>query len=276
MAATPRISIIVSHFDRRRCLSEALDSIAAQTRRDFEVIVVSDAGPRGSAAVVEAFAAAHAGAFTARFVRRELNGGVAATRNTGVAAAEGTLIAYLDDDDRWRPSHLAELVRALERTPDAALAYGDAEVQRLEPIDARGGRAPDGDLDPWTWRVAARLPLAVPFAVDDLRRDDFIVPGGMLHPRALYDAVGPFDESLYVSDDWDWLLRVLAARGPGAFVRAPLPVVDVRIWSAAGANLSADSGARRRAALATIEQRHGTPPLAPKTFWEVAETYAAR
>ncbi len=276
MAAAPRISIVVSHFDRRRCLLEALDSIAAQTRRDFEVIVVSDAGPRASAAIVEAFASAHAGAFAARFVRREVNGGVATTRNTGVAAAQGTWIAYLDDDDRWRPTHLEELARILERTPAAGLAYGDAEVQRLVPVDARAGRAPDGDLDPWAWRIAARLPLAVPFDVDDLRRDDFIVPGGMLHTRALHAEVGPFDESLHVSDDWDWLLRVLATRGPGAFVRAPVPVVDVRIWGAAGANLSADFGARRRAALATIEHRHGTPPLEPKTFWEVAETYARR
>jgi hypothetical protein len=43
-----------------------------------------------------------------------------------------------------------------------------------------------------------------------------------------------------------------------------------------GANLSADRGARRRAALDAIEQRHGTPRLEPKTFWQVAETYARR
>ena len=97
----------------------------------------------------------------------------------------------------------------------------------------------------------------------------------MLHTRALYDTVGPFDEALYVSDDWDWLLRALATVGPGGFVRAPVPVVDVRIRGGT-TNLSADFGERRRAALATIERRHRTPPLVPKTFWEVAEGYAAR
>ena len=285
MSAAPRVSIVVSHFDRRRCLRQALDSIAAQTWRDFEVIVVSDAGPAASAAVVAAFAAAHAGAFAVRFIRREINGGVAATRNTGVRAARGTLVAHLDDDDLWRPGHLAALVRALDRAAGAALAYGDADVLRMEPLspgDGRGGRAPDGDLDPWGWRVAARLALAVPFSATDLASDDFIVPGGMLHTRALYDAVGPFDETLYVSDDWDWLLRVFAAIGPGGFVRMAETVIEVRIWSPPAAstgsspNLSADFGDRRRAALAAIERRHGTPPLAPKTFWEVATTYAAR
>ncbi len=127
----------------------------------------------------------------------------------------------------------------------------------------------------------------MPFDPADLARDDFIVPGGMLHGRALYDRVGPFDEALFVSDDWDWLLRVLALEGAGAFARLAEEVVVVRIVTGsagasgggaggAGANLSADFGARRRAALAVIEQRHKTPPLMPKTFWEVAETYAAR
>ena len=248
-------------------------------------MVVSDAGPESSRALVEAFAQAHAGAFDARFVRRERNGGVAATRNTGVEAARGELVAWLDDDDLWLPDHLGLLVRAIDG--GAGLAYGDAEVWRMEPLEAGGGGAggagfAGGAIDPVAWRVAGRRALAVPFSAEDLRRDDFIVPGGMLHARALVEAIGPFDETLYVSDDWDWLLRLLAARGPAAFVRVPAPVVCVRIWDAGGAggaggaNLSSDFGARRRDALATLERRHGTPPLEPKTFWEVAGTYAGR
>lgn len=279
-ARAPRVSVVVSHFDRRRCLREALGSIAAQTWRDFEVIVVSDAGPESSRAVVEAFAAAHAGAFEVRWERRADNGGVAATRNSGAALARGALLAWLDDDDAWRPGHLAALVRALEGRSGAGVAYGDAEVQLLAPVVAGGsGRAADGDLDPAAWRVAGRRRLAVPFSAADLAREDFIVPGGMLLTRALLDAVGRFDESLFVSDDWDWLLRALAHAGPGAFVRAAGTVIDVRIRGAvgeAGPNLSADASARRREALDAIERRHGTPRLEPKTFWEVAGTYGAR
>ena len=114
--------------------------------------------------------------------------------------------------------------------------------------------------------------LAVPFDRDDLARDDFIVPGGMVHRRALYEKVGPFDETLYVSDDWDWLLR---ASRVTEFARLPRVVVNVRIRTD-GANLSALPDSRRRAALDTIERRHGTPHLEPKTFWEVAQTYTRR
>lgn len=275
----PRVSVLVSHFDRRRCLAQALASIAAQTWRDFEVVVVSDAGPVSSRAGVEAFAASHAGAFEVRWVHRGDNGGVAATRNTGVAAARGELLAWLDDDDLWRAGHLAALVRAFDtgRDSGAALAYGDAEVWRMEPRARETG--PPGNLDPAAWRVAERRALAVPFDATDLARDDFIVPGGMLVPRRLLDTVGPFDESLFVSDDWDWLLRALAAIGPEGFARAPETVIDIRIWGAigeGGPNLSADASARRQDALATIERRHGTPRLVPRTFWEVAGIYAAR
>ena len=241
------VSVVVPHYDRRAWLSEALASISAQTFRDYEVIVVSDAGPPFEAPE------------GVRIVRRPVRGGVAAVRNTGIRAARGARIAYLDDDDLWEPRHLEVLSRAIDR--GAQVAYGDARIARLEPTHGQPPRA---------WPVLDELVLAVPFDRDDLARDDFVVPGGMMHTRALYDRIGPFDEGLFVSDDWDWLLR---AAEVSDFVRVPEVVITVRIH---GDNLSALQDARRRQALDTLEARHGTPHLEPKTFWEVAQTYAAR
>ena len=242
----PAVSVVVSHYDRRAWLPEALASIASQTFRDYEVIVVSDAGPPVDVPA------------DVRVVRRSARGGVAAVRNTGIAAARGARITYLDDDDLWEPRHLECLSAALDQ--GASLAYGDARIVRL-------GR---GEGAPRTWPVLEQLVLAVPFDHDDLARDDFVVPGGMMHTRALYDEVGSFDESLFVSDDWDWLLRAVRVT---EFVRVPEVVITVRIH---GDNLSALQDPRRRQALDTLETRHGTPHLEPKTFWEVAKTYAAR
>ena len=240
------ISVVVSHYDRSEWLPEALASVSAQTFRDFETIVVSDAGPP-----VAAFSGV-------RVVRRSKRGGVAAVRNTGIASASGDRIAYLDDDDLWEPSHLERLSAALDA--GASLAYGDARVVRLSPA---GG-------PPCTWPVLEQLPLAVPFDRDDLARDDFVVPGGMMHTRELYDRIGPFDERLFVSDDWDWLLRAAQVTD---FVRVPENVITVRIH---GDNLSALGDPRRRESLDALQARHHTPFLQPKTFWEVAQTYAAR
>jgi glycosyltransferase involved in cell wall biosynthesis len=259
----PRVSVVVSHYDRQALLVEALASIAAQTYRDFEVIVVNDHGA-DSRELVEEFAAraaTAAGPLRVRYDYRTANGGVAATRNRGVAMAEGELIAYLDDDDLWLPDHLEGLVGLLDSRPDSGLAYGDAEIWRMEWLASDNGTGGG-------WRKTATRMLAVPFDTDRLRRDDFIVPGGMLNRRSLYDSVGPFDEGLYVSDDWDWLLR---AAGSGNFVRLARVVVTVRIWPDR-TNLSAQFGERRLSALREIERRHGTPVLEPKTFWEVAET----
>jgi glycosyltransferase involved in cell wall biosynthesis len=162
----PRVSVVVSHYERQALLVEALDSIAAQSYRDFEIVVVNDAGA-DSEAVVRDAAARHPG-LVVRYQRQPVNRGVAATRNAGVALADGELIAYLDDDDLWRRHHLASLVGALDAHPDAALAYGDAEIWRMEC-----DHAPRVD----EWRCAARRTLAVPFDLDHLRRDDFVVPG---------------------------------------------------------------------------------------------------
>lgn len=264
--------MVVSHYDRLPWLREALASIRAQTFTDYEIVVVNDAGPR------DAEAEKLADSFGARHVCRPANGGVAATRNTGVREARGALVAYLDDDDLWRSRHLEGLVSLLDARPEVEIAYGDAEVWRIEPPDAARASLPgstSADASPAAWRTLDRLVLAVPFDLDDLKRDDFIVPGAMVHRRAFYDRVGPFDETLYVSDDWDWLLRAHKIAGTNAFARLPEVVTTVRIVAGAG-NLSYDFGERRLAALGEIERRHGTPPLAPKTFWEVAETYAAR
>jgi O-antigen biosynthesis protein len=261
-----RVSIVVSHFDRQVLLAEALESIAAQTYRDFEVIVVNDHGA-DSRAIVDAFAARAAAShspFPVSYDYRPANVGVAATRNRGIALAQGELIAYLDDDDLWRSQHLAGLVGLLDERRDCRLAYGDAEIWRMAHAPSDGGTTNGHDAP------AGIRTLAVPFSEDALRQDDFIVPGGMLHSRSLYQAVGPYDESLFVSDDWDWLIR---ASSVASFVRLPRIVVTVRIWPDGG-NLSASADPRRRAALAEIEHRYGTPPLVPKTFWEVAETYA--
>lgn len=261
-----RVSVVVSHFDRQPLLLEALDSIAAQTYRDFEVIVVNDHGA-DSRSLVEDFAARSAGGASpipVRYDYRPANAGVAATRNRGVALATGEFIAYLDDDDLWRPHHLHGLVKTLDARLDCALVYGDAEIWRMERVSLGMSGADAGE----GWRPAAFRTLAVAFDSEELRRNDYIVPGGMMHRRSLYDAVGPFDERLYVSDDWDWLLRVDAA---SAIAHLPQVVVTVRIWPDGG-NLSARVNPQRLAALAQIERRHKTPRLEPKTFWEVAET----
>jgi glycosyltransferase involved in cell wall biosynthesis len=104
----PLFSVVIPTYGRPRWLSEAIDSVMAQTVDGFELIVVDDASPEP----VEV-----AGHPRIRLVRRERNGGAASARNTGVEAARGRYVTFLDDDDVYTPERLALGQRGIELGP---------------------------------------------------------------------------------------------------------------------------------------------------------------
>src|SRR5262245_44483077 len=103
----PRVSVIVPTYQRKTIVPEAVDSVLAQTMPSFEVVVVDDGSTDGTA---EALASRYANEPRVRVVRRE-NGGAAAARNTGVAAARAEAIAFLDSDNVYLEHHLETALR---------------------------------------------------------------------------------------------------------------------------------------------------------------------
>ena len=116
-----KVSAIVPVYNGEPWLSEALDSIKNQTKPVHELIVVDDGSTDRSAEI-----AAEAGA---KVVSLEQNSGEGAARNAGLNCAVGDVIAWLDADDVWAPSHVAVLSSLLERHPEATAAF--AAVQRF-------------------------------------------------------------------------------------------------------------------------------------------------
>ena len=125
----PKVSVIVPTYNRPDRLRTALDSLAAQTYRDFEIIVVNDAG-----CDIQPVIAACADRHRITSVIHDRNRGLAAARNSGLRAAKGTYIAYLDDDDRYLPHHLDTLVAYLDRN-ECRVAYTDAWRVHERQID---------------------------------------------------------------------------------------------------------------------------------------------
>ncbi len=112
-----RVSVIVPLYNKAPYVRRALDSVAAQTFRDFELIVVDDGSTDEGASVVESF-----GDVRVRLIRQE-NAGPGAARNRGIKEARGEVLAFLDADDEWLPTYLEEGLRALDTAgPSAAAA----------------------------------------------------------------------------------------------------------------------------------------------------------
>ncbi|MGX1740232.1 glycosyltransferase family 2 protein [Bosea sp. NPDC055353] len=200
-APAPHVSVVIPMFNRVATIRHAIDSALSQSFRDIEVIVVDDASRDESVATVAAIDDPRL-----RLLRRERNGGASAARNDGIAAARGSLIAFLDSDDEWFPRKLEIQVAALEAAPAQAgvsctgveMHLLDHGITRLQPLE---------DTPDWARRLAMDCDLS---------------PGTtQLTRRAVFDVIGPLDETLPRFEDWDWLIRYTRT-GSIVAVREPL------------------------------------------------------
>jgi glycosyltransferase involved in cell wall biosynthesis len=182
----PKVTVVVPVFNEVATIQRAIASVSRQTLADFEIIVVDDASTDGSGEAV-----AKMGEPQLRLIRHGRTQGAAAARNSGIRAARGELIAFLDSDDEWLPDKLAIQVGAMasDVAPAATctafyLAHSDARVLRTPA--ARHG-----------WQ-------------EEFLDGCFVSPGSTLMVRRdVYKKVGMLDESLMRFEDWEWLIRLV-------------------------------------------------------------------
>ena len=119
------ISVVIPLYNKAQSIRKTLDSVLAQTYKDFEIVVVDDGSTDGSADVAEAMLRECKvyGVECRGKVIRKANGGVSSARNIGVMEAKGEYIAFLDGDDLWHPEYLETLHQLIEDYPDAVV-YG--------------------------------------------------------------------------------------------------------------------------------------------------------
>lgn len=198
----PAISVVLPTRNRPRFLREAVGSVLGQCLRPAEVVVVDD-GDGGAAEVVRSVA----GSGPRVLVLAGPGRGPAAARNLGVAAAQGDLIAFLDDDDLWRPEKLARQARWFERWPGLG-ALGTGCVRSSDPM-----------IGHCTRLGRARGPRRV--SRGDLLHANRLVLSSVVVRRECLEEYGGFDESLPLAQDWDLWLRV-AERWQVAALPEPL------------------------------------------------------
>jgi glycosyltransferase involved in cell wall biosynthesis len=113
------ISVIMPVYNAEAWLQRAIDSVLAQSHAHLELIAIDDGSSDRSPAMLDAYAAADA---RVRVLRQPSNGGVAAARNAGIAAAHGDYIAFLDADDWWHPAKLERQLASM-RDSGALVSY---------------------------------------------------------------------------------------------------------------------------------------------------------
>ena len=121
---SPRVSAIIIFLDGEDFLAEAIESVIAQTYQDWELLLVDDGSGPAATKIAKEYAARHSARIYYLEHPNHLNRGMSATRNLGVRHARGELLAFLDADDVWMPSKLANHVALLDKHRGVDLVCG--------------------------------------------------------------------------------------------------------------------------------------------------------
>jgi glycosyltransferase involved in cell wall biosynthesis len=196
----PAVSVIIPTYNAPQFLVEAVDSVLAQTFRDFELIVVDDgSGPETRAALSPCMS-------KIRYVRQE-NAGIAGARNRGIAEARGRFIAFLDHDDLWLPEHLDRQLARARECPQAGVVYCDF----VNFVDVPGERRDLGD-------PFARKAKPEGDVLAALFERNFVNTLVLLFRRECFEKVGGFDPGFKLILEYEMALRVA---GEFDFARVP-------------------------------------------------------
>ncbi len=188
MSERPRFSTIMPVYNHADYLAEAVASVRAQTRDDWELILVDDGSTDGSADQMDALSAED----DRIRVIHQANAGPAAARNAALAVARGDWLTYLDSDDVWYPDALETFAGYTDPHDDCRFCYGYRH--RLEA----GG-------------AITKLPGEFqdrPTGPAELFGRMFLSHLCVCYRRSLIDQAGPYDPTLRSCEDYDLYLRM--------------------------------------------------------------------
>jgi len=188
--AAPLVTAVIPTYGRSEALQDAVESVLQQTYDPIELVVVDDASPEPVEPLVTDLVTDAGVPVTC--IRHETNQGANAARNTGIRAGDGDLVAFLDDDDRWKPDSIERRVDALSGRPSVGLVYSDAVT-----VDADGAV-----LHETTSSISGDATRAL------LRGGIVGSFSRVLVRRSVIDDAGLPDERFPSWQDWEWYIRL--------------------------------------------------------------------
>lgn len=187
MIDKPKVSIIIPTFNRAYLLARAIESVLAQTYKDFEIVVIDDASTDNTKEVVKSFDDKNI-----QYIYHKKNMGGAAARNTGIKIARGYYIAFLDDDDEWLGNKLEKQVEAMKKLP--CDTWGGIYCGFYNIIDGK-------------------VTMVEASKKGDLKKEilnmevDIGASSTLLFSKEAIMKIGFFDESFERHQDWEYLIR---------------------------------------------------------------------
>jgi glycosyltransferase involved in cell wall biosynthesis len=188
----PRISVVITCFNQAVFLPDAIESVLDQTIPAAEIILVDDGSTDDTAKVAARYP-------TIRY-RWQKNQGLSSARNSGIRAASGDYLVFLDADDRLLPTALESGVRCFEVYPDCAFVWG-----QHRRIDQNGA----------VISLPERIEIGAEPYLDFLRGNQIGMHATVMYRRWVFDLVGGYEAELRACEDYDLYLRV-ARRCPVA------------------------------------------------------------
>ncbi len=196
-----QVAVVIPTYNCARYLPRALDSVATQTYRNFQIFVIDDGSTDNTEEMV--------GHFSSQCVfQKQAHAGPAAARNRGIRISSSPYIAFLDADDVWLPQKLERQIELLERRPEVGLVCSDCAV----------GGVKDRDGSHFQGRVVSQGEV-----FERLVSDCFIFTPTVVLRRECLLEVGGFHEALAVSEDLNLWLKI-ASRWPITFIPEVLAV----------------------------------------------------
>ena len=193
-----KVSVIIPTYNRSGFLKSAIDSVLAQSFRDYELIVVDDGSTDDTLALVRSYGEALV------YINQD-NRGPSAARNRGIKASRGELIAFLDSDDRWHPEKLLIQVEAMEGEPEYLISHtSEIWYRNGELIQQKKNHK---KFSGYIFERSLSMCM--------------VSMSTVIARRELFDHIGYFDEELPCCEDYDFWLRA-SRRYPFLLVDEPL------------------------------------------------------
>lgn len=237
-ASSPSVSVIIPAYNAASYIGETLESVFAQTYKDFETVVVNDGSP--DTEELERALAPYMDRI--RYLRQD-NRGPAGARNLAILQSRAPFVAFIDSDDLWLPSYLAEQMKVLDEDPPLDLVYCDALLFGDSPLAGCTFMQQHPSSGEATFESILREQCTVLTSCTVARREALI-------------SAGLFDENFYHSEDFDLWLRL--AFGGGRIGYQKQVLAKHRIHSA---SLSSEFGRLIKGELRVHEKLMSTLPL---------------